>query len=167
MSLDKRATECIYTYMIKLDDTQMQQSAMDLSTCTCANLRKAARVVTKVYDVALQPSGLKATQFTVLATLAKRGDAPLTRLAEVLVMDRTTLTRNLKPLVRRGLIRIEQEADQRVRKVSLTTNGQNLLDAARPGWEQAQSRIVESLGHGRWVGFLEDLATTVAVVRDR
>jgi DNA-binding MarR family transcriptional regulator len=153
--------------MTKKDDTQMQKIAMDMSACTCANLRKAARVVTKIYDAALQSTGLKATQFTVLATLVKRGGTPLTRLAEALVMDRTTLTRNLKPLVRRGLICIEQEVDQRVRRVSLTRDGKHLFESARPGWEQAQSRIVESLGYGRWAGFLEDLAVTVAVVRDR
>ena len=72
-------------------------AATDLAACACANLRKAARVVTQAYDKALKPTGLRATQFTVIATLATEGDAPLTRLAEALVMDRTTLTRNLKP----------------------------------------------------------------------
>ena len=142
-------------------------SATDVTACTCANLRKAARVVTQAYDAALQPAGLKATQFTLLATLAKRGDAPLTRLADALVMDRTTLTRNLKPLIRKGLIRIEHEEDQRVRKVSLTEAGRRVHEDARPQWEQAQSRIVEGLGQARWSGFLEDLTATVAVVRDR
>ncbi len=140
---------------------------MDLAACTCANLRKAARVVTQIYDAALQPTGLKATQFTLLATLSKRGDLPLTRLADALVMDRTTLTRNLKPLVRRGLIRIEHDDDQRVRKVSLTETGKSVFEQARPQWAQAQSRIVERLGQARWSGFLDDLMAAVAVVRDR
>ncbi|MFB3150664.1 MAG: MarR family winged helix-turn-helix transcriptional regulator [Alphaproteobacteria bacterium] len=138
-----------------------------MAACTCANLRKAARVVTQAYDAALQPAGLKATQFTLLATLAERGDAPLTRLADALVMDRTTLTRNLKPLIRKGLIRIEHEEDQRVRKISLTEAGRRVFEDARGQWEQAQSWIVESLGQERWSGFLEDLMATVAVVRDR
>ena len=73
------------------------------------------------------------------------GGAPLTQLADVLVMDRTTLTRNLKPLVRRGLIRIEHEADQRIRNVNLTKSGRRVFEEARPQWEQAQSRIVERL----------------------
>jgi len=139
---------------------------MDVAFCTCANLRKAARSVTQAYDAALQPTGLKATQFTLLATLAKRGDGPLTRLADALVMDRTTLTRNLKPLIQRGLIRIEHEEDQRVRKVSLTATGRNLFESALPQWQQIQSRILEGLGENRWFGFLEDIAATVAVVRD-
>lgn len=142
-------------------------AATDVAACTCANLRKAARVVTRAYDAALRPAGLKATQFTLLATLTKRGDAPLTRLADALVMDRTTLTRNLKPLIRKGLIRIEHEEDQRVRKVSLTGAGRRVFEDARRRWEQAQSRIVEGLGQKRWSGFLEDLSATVAVVRDR
>jgi DNA-binding MarR family transcriptional regulator len=142
-----------------------RQNAMDLNTCTCANLRKTARVVTQAYEAALQPTGLKATQFTVLAALAIGGDEPLTRLAEALVIDRTTLTRNLKPLVRDGLVRIEQEEDQRVRKISLTDAGRRAFDDARPRWEEAQSRIVKKLGPARWSGFLEDLAATTAAAR--
>ncbi len=140
---------------------------MDLTACTCANLRKAARAVTQVYDKALRPSGLKVTQFTLLATLSNRGDLPLSRLAEALVMDRTTLTRNLKPLVGKGLVRIDQDADLRVRLISLTESGENCLGEALPHWRQAQSRLVEELGHERWSGFLDDLTETVARVQGR
>ena len=96
-----------------------EADTQNVAACTCANLRKATRVVTQVYDAALQPVGLKATQFTVLAVLAERGEAPLTRLAETLVMDRTTLTRNLKPLVREGFIRIEPGVDEAARSRGL------------------------------------------------
>ncbi len=147
--------------------TLEQRSAVDLTACTCANLRKAARVVTKVYDAALRPTGLKATQFTMLATLSNLGDLPLTRLAEALVMDRTTLTRNLKPLVRKGFVRIDQDEDQRVRRISLTDAGRNSLSEALPNWRKAQSRIVENLGCERWSGFLDDLTETVARVQGR
>ena len=64
-----------------------QLNSLDVSACTCGNLRKAARVVTQAYDAALQPTGLKATQFTVLATLSKRGDLPLSKLADALVKE--------------------------------------------------------------------------------
>ncbi len=140
---------------------------MDLATCTCANLRKAARAVTQVYDQALRPTGLKVTQFTVLATLSNRGDLPLSRLAEALVMDRTTLTRNLKPLVGKGLVRIDQDQDLRVRRISLTESGKNCFGAALPNWRKVQSRLVEELGHARWSGFLDDLTETVARVQGR
>jgi DNA-binding MarR family transcriptional regulator len=153
--------------MIDSETGTRERNATDLAACTCANLRQAARVVTRAYDAALQPAGLKATQFNLLATLAQGGNAPLTRLADALVMDRTTLTRNLKPLVRRGLIRIGHDDDQRIRKVGLTAEGKRVFEQARPRWAQAQARIVESLGQARWSGFLDDLTAAVAAVRDR
>lgn len=156
---------CIYTFMKGSKPTPSDRNAKDVAACTCANLRKAARVVTRAYDAALQPVGLKATQFTLLATLAEGGDAPLTRLAEAMVMDRTTLTRNLGPLERRGLIRIQPEEDQRVRRVTLTSAGRQLFEAARPHWDRVQSRLADGLGQDRWSGLLRDLAATVELTR--
>ena len=141
-------------------------NATDVITCTCANLRRATRIVTQVYDASLQPTGLRATQFTLLATLANRGELPLSRLADVLVMDRTTLTRNLKPLVQKGWIRIDHGADQRVRQISLTDDGKRVFQDALPYWQQAQTRLVESLGYDRWATLLDDLVTTVGVIQD-
>jgi DNA-binding MarR family transcriptional regulator len=143
------------------------RGAVDLAACTCAGPRKAARVVTQIYDAALQPTGLKATQFTLLATLSKRGDLPLTRLAEALVMDRTTLTRILKPLTGKGFVRVGQDEDQRVRRIGLTDVGRNCLDEALPQWRKAQSRLIEELGRERGSGFLDDLTETVNVVQGR
>lgn len=142
-----------------------RQHDLDVALCTCANLRKATRVITQAFDAALQPAGLKATQFTVLATLARQGDGPLTLLADALVMDRTTLTRNLKPLVRKGLVRIDHEEDQRVRKVVLTDAGRTQFEAALARWKQTQARIQQQLGQDRWSGLLDDLAATVDVAR--
>jgi len=153
--------------MVKNIIQSEQRSVLDVGACTCTNLRQAARVVTQAYDAALQPAGLKATQFALLATLVQLGEVPLTQLADALVVDRTTLTRNLKPLVRRGLIGIAHAEDQRVRNVSLTKTGRRVFEEARPHWARAQSRIVKCLGHERWSGFLGDLAATVAVARDR
>ncbi len=143
-----------------------RHSVTELADCTCANLRKAARIVTQAYDVALQPSGLKATQFILLANLVEQGDMPLTQLAEALVMDRTTLTRNLKPLLRKGLVRIEQEEDLRVRKVSLTGDGLRSVEEARPLWEEIQARIGKRLGDDRWSGLIEDLGATVEAFQE-
>ena len=141
-------------------------SPVEVAACTCANLRKTTRMVTQAYDAALQPVGLKGTQFTLLARLAKLGDVPLSRLAKGLVLDRTTLTRNLKPLVARGLIAIGHEQDQRVRTISITDDGRRLLEEAIPNWQRAQSRMVEGLGHQRWSVLLDDLAATLAVVHN-
>lgn len=151
-----------------MTDSAIQKSprdAADIAACTCANLRKATRVVTQAYDTALAPTGLRTTQFSLLAALSRRPDLPLTQLAEALVMDRTTLTRNLKPLVGQGLIRIDQEKDARVRRINLTEDGKSALNDALPRWQEAQSRLVEALGQGRWSGFLDDLAATVAAAQ--
>ena len=142
-----------------------RRNATNVAACTCANLRQAARVVTQKYDAALQPAGLKATQFALLATLAKRGDLPHTHLAEALVMDRTTLTRNLKPLIAKRLISVENVADQRVRRIKLTAKGSRVFENALPHWAAVQSKIVAGLGLSRWSGFLDDLAATVDEAR--
>jgi DNA-binding MarR family transcriptional regulator len=127
--------------------------------CACFNLRKAARAVTQFYDVVLEPSGIRATQFSVLVALALVERAPLGRVAEGLVMDRTTLTRNLRPLVRRGWVRAEPGADRRERSLSLTRGGRAALERTLPLWQVAQQQVMARLGN-RWgaaLGSLEDL----------
>jgi DNA-binding MarR family transcriptional regulator len=117
----------------------------------------ASRAVTQAYDVVLQPSGLRATQFTVLAKLAVAGETSLGDLAKRMVMDRTTLTRNLRPLERDGLIRSEVGQDRRSRALMLTAKGKTALDRALPLWRRAQDRMVQSLGGPRWRRLLDDL----------
>jgi len=151
--------------MSRSESKSERRNATSVTKCTCGNLRKAARVVTQRYEAALQPTGLKATQFTLLATLANRGDLPLTHLAEVLGMDRTTLTRNLKPLVGKGLVSVENAQDQRVRQIKLTAKGSKAFKNALPHWEAVQSKIVSGLGFNRWSGFLDALAATVDEAR--
>ncbi len=125
----------------------------------------AARAVTQTYDAMLQPSGLRATQFTLLAALATIGDAPLTQLADRLVMDRTTLTRNLKPLVGEGLVAVAADADRRIRRVHLTKAGRQAFETALPLWQRAQAGLVERFGQTRWAGLLDDLDAAVAAVQ--
>ena len=124
-------------------------------------------MVTQAYDAALQPSGLRATQFTLLATLAQSGDLPMTQLAEAMVMDRTTLTRNLKPLVEKDFVRVQPDADQRVRRIVLTDTGLKAFEAALPRWQEAQSRLVEGLQPDRWMALLGALQATVAVTQEQ
>jgi DNA-binding MarR family transcriptional regulator len=136
-----------------------------MALCSCAAVRKAARIVTQMYETALQPTGLKAGQVTLLVVLSKQGDMPLTTLAAALVMDRTTVTRNLKPMIRDGFIRIETEKDQRVRKVGLTAKGTRKIEEAYPLWAEVQSRLVDGLGADRWSGLVVDLNAAVEVAR--
>ena len=84
------------------------------ANCTCFNLRKAARAVTQMYDAALKPSGLRATQFALLSVVESNGPAGITELARALVTDRTTLTRNLKPLLDQELLQVVDGADRQL-----------------------------------------------------
>jgi DNA-binding MarR family transcriptional regulator len=110
--------------------------------CACATLRRAARAVTAAYDAALAPSGLRITQFGILRKLARLGPLPVTRLAAEAALDRSTMGRNLNPLERRGLVRIEVgNVDQRERVAYLTAAGEAAIEAALPYWRKAQERI--------------------------
>lgn len=133
--------------------------------CACLNLRMAARAVTQMYDEALRPAGLKATQFSVLAAVAAHGPAPMTRIADALVMDRTTLTRNLKPLAKKGLVKTGRARDARQRTIAVTARGREALARALPLWRGAQDRIVGGLGYARWRGAARLLEEAVALSR--
>jgi len=115
-----------------------------------------------MYDETLKPSGLKATQFSVLATVAIEGPASMTVISRALVMDRTTLTRNLKPLKDRGLVKEEKNSgDRRQRHIALTRAGKTALSKALPLWKQAQKQVVSGIGHARWQGMLSLLDETI------
>jgi DNA-binding MarR family transcriptional regulator len=127
------------------------------ANCTCFNLRKAARAVTQVYDEALRPSGLKATQLSLLYVVDHLGPSGITELARTLVMDRTTLTRNLKPLMEQRLLEIVEGADRRRRPIALTPRGRNKLAEALPLWQEVQACVAHDLGRGRWANLLRGL----------
>ena len=121
--------------------------------------------MTQAFDEVLQPSGLKATQFTLLAVLSKRGPAALGELAEFLVMDRTTLTRNLKPLAAKGLVTIAPGCDRRHKIIALSDQGHETLAAALPLWRQVQGRLVEGLGESQWRALLGQLTEATALAK--
>jgi DNA-binding MarR family transcriptional regulator len=126
--------------------------------CTCAALRRATRAVTAAYDAALRPSGLRVTQFGILRLLDRLGPIPVTRLAAEAALERTTMGRNLDPLQRRGLVRIEAgESDARERVVSLTDPGRAAITAAMPYWHDAQARINARIEPGAVAALAEAL----------
>jgi DNA-binding MarR family transcriptional regulator len=129
----------------------------DTKACTCAALRRAARRVTQAFDAALRPAGLTATQFTVLETLHHMGPLSMTRLADLLAMDRTSLTRTLKPLERDGRIAVRPGADRRVRTAALLDDGRAVLADARPLWAEAQADAVRRVGDRPWAGLVTTL----------
>lgn len=133
----------------------VKEVAMEAAnTCACFKARQAARMITKSYDEAMKSLGLKATQFTLLSavTLAD-GSLTLTQLAEHLAMDRTTLSRNLRPLESRDLVVLSDEGYRRARTVKMTKAGETLLRKAIPVWQDAQDRIRSALGDREWVAF--------------
>ena len=110
-------------------------------------LRKATRRVSQIYDRHLEAAGLTITQYGLLAYLAATGETTIGALAEKLAMDPTTLTRNLRPLIRQGLVTHESDRrDRRVRCVNLSVAGREAFDAARPLWRAAQNQITAVIG---------------------
>ncbi len=116
------------------------------TACTCAALRRAARRVTRLYDQALAPAGLRITQYPVLAWLAASGPSTMNALATPLGMDRATLGHNLRPLEARGLVTLTAGEDKRSRMVTLTAAGRQKLAEARPEWDRAQAAFEAAFG---------------------
>jgi DNA-binding MarR family transcriptional regulator len=129
--------------------------------CACANIRRTDRVITQFYDEMLAPSGLNAPQFGLLATLAEAAPVTIHRLAEIMDIDRTTLTRNLEVLAKQHLVRNEEGEDRRMRLVQLSQEGEQALRRAWPLWQEAQARIERALGRDR----LDALLTELSAVR--
>lgn len=123
--------------------------------------------MTQLYDEILRPSGLRATQFSLLAAVRLQEPVAVNQLAESAVMDRTTLTRNLKPLEREGLVTVTPgSSDRRRREVSLTAKGAEALAAAYPLWHEAQAIVSENLGGQQLDTLLSGLKETVEAVRE-
>jgi DNA-binding MarR family transcriptional regulator len=133
--------------------------------CACFNLRKTTRAITQLYDEALRPTGLRVTQFSLLIAITILESVTVTRLAEIGVMDRTTLTRNLRPLEKKGLIKVVSGDDQRTRIVTLTAHGKEVLSKALPLWEKAQARVIKRLGQERWNSLMTNLSEMVSLTQ--
>ncbi len=136
--------------------------------CASGTLRRANRVVSRLYDNILKPSGLRGTQYTILSIVAVRGPVSVNQLAKMLVMDRTTLARDLKPLEREGFIKIGIDtADNRVRLVVITEHGKETLSIAQPLWQQAQQHMAKALGEERLLNFINELKEVVSITNTK
>ena len=125
----------------------MASNELKPENCSCLALRQAARVVTQFYDQHLAARGLRTTQYSILARLDRLGPMTINSLAAELVMDRTTLGRNILPLERDGLVRVRQNAaDARSRDLEVTAKGAKRLRAARAGWLEAQKHFDAAFG---------------------
>jgi DNA-binding MarR family transcriptional regulator len=132
--------------------------------CTAASLRRAARALSSLYDAHLAETGLRGTQFSLLVAISLMGEPAVTMLAERLGLDRTTMTRNLAPLVRDGLLEDAAAGDRRVHSVKLTAKGRRTVERALPLWDAAQAEVSRALGERRRRELVEglDALTTVA-----
>lgn len=136
--------------------------------CLCFRARRVSRAITRVYDEALRPLGLQATQLTLMNAIAMAGPAgsSVPRLTEVLAMDATTLSRNLRPLAAAGFVAIGRAAaDRRVRTVALTEAGHARLAAALPLWQGAHARVQSALGPEAAGDLLDAFDRTTAALR--
>lgn len=144
---------------------QREELTRMLSTCGAFHMRKASRVVTHFFDEQLAPAGLRSTQLVVLVTLALQGPMAMTPLADALVLNPSTLSRNLRPLERAGLIAV-RAGRARQKMASLTRAGEAVIARALPAWTQAQETFLSGVGVANWDGLVA-LLTTVTVPRPR
>ena len=142
---------------------QIAQSVLD--RCLCKRTRAAARAITRVYDEELRQTGLRPSQVEVLVTVAANSELSISALADELGMDRTTLTRNLRPLEKRGLVALSAEGRHRTRLVCLTPTGETALGGLVGHWERAQAAMERSLGEAGVATVRRSSAAIASAVR--
>lgn len=141
----------------------MTNSRQLVSTCACTRVRTAARLMTRAYDEALRPSGLTAAQLAILAAVDVGEATSIAQLSKRLAMDRTTLSRNLKPLEKAGWIQLGAEGWKRSKTVHVTTEGRQRLTRATALWETAQASFLKRFGRAAWMRMERDLQAISAL----
>jgi DNA-binding MarR family transcriptional regulator len=129
-------------------------SAIPDLRCMCASLRRAARSLTQSYDDVLRPTGVRATQFTILQALSRTGEISQGGLGQILAIDSTTLTRTLGIMVREGWILDRSGTDRRERLLRLSKSGRDQFHRSLPVWERAQDQLLQQLGSKQWQSLL-------------
>src|SRR6516162_3069236 len=151
------------TYVKEGFQTMSADASLGPEDCNCFMVRSAARHVTQLYDQFLAPAGLHVTQFSILSKLKRLGPTTINALAKEMLMDRTTLGRNILPLERDRLIKIEASAtDRRAKDLHLTKAGEKRLQAGREAWTRAQARFEDRFGPKRAADFRAILRAVVA-----
>jgi DNA-binding MarR family transcriptional regulator len=142
--------------------TGMEETALFECSCVAYNLRKSSQTVSRIYAKEMHDSPIRGPLFGLMMTIQKRGSSCITTLAKDLGLDRTTLTRNLKPLEQKGLVRILQVSANR-KEVTLLPAGELALGEAIVCWRKAQTKVVNKLGEERWARMRQDLAAVMAL----
>jgi DNA-binding MarR family transcriptional regulator len=138
-----------------------------LAPSACNAPRRVARAATQLYDDALRPSGLRATQFSILATIAGKDEANLKHLEDPLAIDQTTLTRSLNLLERDRLIERAPHPDGQIKAMRLTPKGRRTLDVAWQLWARVQDKVLRELGANAWDDAERRLTRVLHVVVSR
>jgi len=146
---------------MRADEPISSRDLMD--ACACTRLRTAARLMTRAYDEALRPAGVNASQLAILTAIDVDEATSIAALSKRLAMDRTTLSRNLKPLESAGLVRLGAEGWKRSKTVHLTAQGRRLLTRAKALWDAAQTSFLERFGKSEWKRLERDLRAIAAL----
>jgi DNA-binding MarR family transcriptional regulator len=136
----------IHVYMTHSKSASESRKSSVILPCACANLRRAARAVSRLYNHALRSERIEITQFTLLMALDRAGEISQGQLGKLLALDSTTLTRVLELLQKKGWVKEKEGEDRRFRIIQLTAAGRRKLANSVPHWKKAQSRLQEALG---------------------
>ena len=145
----------------------LEKSLSETPTCVAYNLRKSSRIVSKIYEKEMRGAPIHGPQFSLMIMIAKRGPQTITALARDIGADRTTLTRNLRQLERKGVIAISNGKDDRTKSVSILPAGEKALRDSVPYWKRAQTKVVAALGEDRWSRMLSDLSVVSTLATRR
>jgi DNA-binding MarR family transcriptional regulator len=156
---------------VKLRVRNMSKSGSKLDLtgtgfCASFNFRRTARAVTRLYDLALEDSGIRSTQFTLLVGIAKNQPVAMGDLADVLMIDPTTLTRSMRLLQKEGLIKISGRSARRQRFLNLTRKGERSLKRSLPAWRKAHGQFVSTVGSKYWNDLRHELETLAHLAVD-
>lgn len=131
--------------------------------CAAFNFRRTARAVTRLYDEALQATGIRSTQFAILVAVKKGEPVAIGELGRVLGIDRTTMTRSLRLLTKEGFLTVSKRLAKRQRFVTITSKGVETLERAVPVWREMQARFVDTVGAEYWRGLRNELERLAGV----
>ncbi|WP_372366056.1 MarR family winged helix-turn-helix transcriptional regulator [Candidatus Uabimicrobium sp. HlEnr_7] len=135
------------------------------NNCVCFNVRKISRLVTQVYDEAFRSTGFKATQIAVLFSVSDLSPITISQLAQAMTTDRTTISRNLKPLQREHLVLIKPGEDKRQKNIHITTKGKKLVEEILPLWKKCQQKLFSAIGDERLAKILSELADISSIIQ--
>lgn len=148
------------------ENNDFNKELYECVTCVGFNLRITMRAITQHYDNIIKPSGILGTQFTLLVTTKLLGPITITKLAERVLMDRTTLSRNIKPLIKMDLLRIKPSEDKRKKEIEITEEGLKRLEEALPLWKNAQGQALSGIGgEEEWTSLRSNLFQLIESVR--